>query len=137
MILATQRFFLILLGLLQLIAPLVHAHSNLQFNQFGLHLPTLEIYSNTLPAESTLQAIDSFSTHDLATVSISHGIKNVDVPETDSDSTLICLFFNSLFIFAYSILCTRINFSPSINLKIKKTSLSAASPRAPPVSFYG
>jgi|JFJP01.1.fsa_nt_gi hypothetical protein len=135
MILTTQRFFLIVLGLLQLIAPLVHAHSNLQFSQFGLHLPTLEVYSSdTLPAESILQAIDSFSAHDSAIVSISHGIKNVDAP--DSESSDIGLFFITLFVFAYSVLCTRIHFSPPRDLQIKKTSLSAASPRAPPVSFY-
>lgn len=137
MILTTQRFFLIVLGLLQLIAPLVHAHSNLQFSQFGLHLPSLEIYSSSaLPAELTLQTIDRFSTYDAAIVSISHGIKNVDTPDSDNDNSVIYLFFNILFVFAYSILCTRINFSPPRDLKIKKTSLSAASPRAPPVSSY-
>lgn len=135
MILTTQRFFLILLGLLQLIAPLVHAHSNLQFSQFGLHLPTLEVYSShKLPAKATMQAIDTVITDDSTIVSISHGIKNLDTP--DIDNSVIYLFFITLFVFAYSVLCTRTHVWPPSDLKIKKTSLSLASPRAPPVSSY-
>lgn len=131
MILTTRRYLLVLLGLLQLVAPLVHAHSGNNFARFGLHLPNLEIYSAVNEQQApTLQPVDDLSLDD-AIVSISTGIKN---QQNDADDLSLLLYFppNPVSI-SLALSSYEINFSPQPPHRLKTLVHSPQSPRAPPV----
>jgi hypothetical protein len=131
MILTVRRYLLVLLGLLQLVAPLVHAHSGNNFVQFGLHLPNLEVYSViTQQNMPLLQTTDYLSSQIDAIVSISSGIKNQNLA-TDEQPAL--LYFSPVpFVFSIALISCEINFSPQPSLNTKSFIHSPQSPRAPP-----
>jgi hypothetical protein len=132
MVLKLHKILLILLGLLQLVAPLVHAHSSHQFTQFGVHLPTFEIYSTPhYPRFPTLQAADYLVNVDDAIVSISTGIKNQTL-DVDNLSPLLYFPPHPLTI-SRALSGCEINFSPQRLPPTKTFVHSPQSPRAPPV----
>jgi hypothetical protein len=127
-----RRYLLVLLGLLQMIAPLVHAHSSNDLTRFGLHLPSFEIYSTSeLSISPSLHSIDYLSSLDDAIVSISTGIKN---QQNDTyDLSPLLYFPPDSFSITLTLVSCEINFSPQL-LQSSKTFLhSPQSPRAPPV----
>jgi hypothetical protein len=131
MVLKLHKILLILLGLLQLVAPLVHAHSSHQFSQFGVHLPTLEIYSTPhYQRFPTLQAADYSVNVDDAIVSISTGIKNQPL-SVDNLSPLLYFPPHPTTISLVLDSC-KINFSPQRLQPTKTFVHSPQSPRAPP-----
>ena len=133
MILTLQRFLLVFLGLLQLVAPLVHAHSHQDFPQFGLHLPTLEIYSVThTEPSSVMQQNAALFGNDETVVGVSTGIKDSFSISCDVLTYFVLPLF---FIFAVELTTALINFSPPPVVKAKKIILSLCAPRAPPVLF--
>jgi hypothetical protein len=132
MILTLRRYLLVLLGLLQLVAPLVHAHSGNTFAQFGLHLPTFEVYSATKYQTSpALQSTDYLVNLDNTVVSISTGIQN---QQNNADDLSPLLYFPPHpFFISRALSSCEINFSPH-QLESSKTFVhSPQSPRAPPV----
>jgi hypothetical protein len=132
MILTLRRYLLVLLGLLQFVAPLVHAHSGNNFAQFGLHLPNLEIYSTVHnQSEPVFQSVDDLLALDNAIVSISTGIQN---QQNDVDDLSPLLYFPPHpFFISRALSSCEINFSPH-QLESSKTFVhSPQSPRAPPV----
>ncbi len=123
-----RRFFLILLGLLQLVAPLVHAHSKQAIPQFGLHLPNLEVYSAVLHAP-IVQNTDFLQHADSASVSISTGIQST----VDTDDSLNSDYFPvEPFVFKICLAKAVLNFSPPLEIKRKKLTFLLSAPRAPP-----
>jgi hypothetical protein len=131
MILTLRRYLLVLLALLQLVAPLVHAHSGHGFAQFGLHLPNFEIYSvATSENVPLLQSLD-YSTQLDAIVSISTGIQN---QHSHADDLSPLLYFPpAAFIFSPTLASCEINFSPQTLQRFTTFVHSPQSPRAPPV----
>jgi hypothetical protein len=131
MILTVRRYLLVLLALLQLVAPLVHAHSGNDFAQFGLHLPNFEVYSaanyQNAPA---LQSFDYLADLNDAIVSISTGIQNQQNNADDLSSQLY--FPPTPFIFAVALASCEINFSPQALQRSTTLVHSPQSPRAPP-----
>jgi hypothetical protein len=131
MILTMRRYLLILLGLLQLVAPLVHAHSGNDFAQFGLHLPSFEVYSaihqQTAPL---LQSTDYLFSQNDAIVSISSGIRTQDISTDEQPPVLY--FPPTAVVFSVALSSCEINFSPQPAQIIKAFIYSPQSPRAPP-----
>jgi hypothetical protein len=132
MILTLRRYLLVLLGLLQFVAPLVHAHSGNDFAQFGLHLPNFEVYSvahHQIPP--VFQSTDYLASLDNAIVSISTGIQN---PQNDVDELSPLLYFppHPIAVTPTLVSC-EINFSPQAILSFKTIRHTPQSPRAPPV----
>lgn len=132
MILTMRRYLLVLLVLLQMIAPLVHAHSGSDFARFGLHLPNLEIYSVADNQSSpAFQSLDYLTSSDDAIVSICAGIEN---PQHDSNDLLPLLYFPPApVVFCPALISCEINFSPHTTFTFKTLYYSLQSPRAPPV----
>jgi hypothetical protein len=132
MLLQTRCFLLILLGLLQLVAPLVHAHSGRTFAQFGWHLPTFEIFSvnvDTRNSRPRLQAVDLNDTIDSAIISISTGIKQ---PKSAIDDPKQPIKLTKQIIFNLFFIHQRINFSPHFAQNFKTCVYHPQIPRAPP-----
>ncbi len=131
MILVMRRYLLVLLVLLQMIAPLVHAHSGSDFARFGLHLPNLEVYTVADNQSSpAFQSLDYLASLDDAIVSISTGIQNT---QSDSNDLLPLLYFSpSPFVFSPALVSCEINFSPQTTPSFKTLYHSPHSPRAPP-----
>ena len=132
MILPLRRYLLVLLGLLQLVAPLVHAHSGNNFAKFGLHLPNFEIYSAADNQNSpAFQSTDYSACLNDAIVGISTGIQN---QQNNADDLLPLIYFPPVpFVFSPALSCCKINFSPQLEQNSKTPVYSAQSPRAPPV----
>jgi hypothetical protein len=129
MMLTARKFVLIFLGLLQFVAPLVHAHSKQALPQFGLHVPHLEIYSLDKFDSPALQASDYLLGAQEVIVSISNGLK----PTVSADFHPLSYYFPPTpFVFAICVAATLLNFSPPRRLQAKKFVFSLASPRAPP-----
>lgn len=132
MILTLRRYLLILLGLLQLVAPLVHAHSGNHFARFGLHLPNLEIYSAAdKQSKPVFQSVDDLLAQDNAIVSISTGIQN---QQNDADDLSPLLYFppHPVTVSVALSSCVVI-FHPPPQYSVKTLVHSPQSPRAPPV----
>lgn len=130
--LTLRPYLLVLLGLLQFVAPLVHAHSGNNFAQFGLHLPNLEIYSTVNQYQApALQSVDYLAGLNDAIVSISSGIQN---QQNDEDDLSPLLYFPPHPVtVSVALSSCKINFSPQL-LQISKTFVySPQSPRAPPL----
>lgn len=131
MTLTLRRYLLVLLALLQLIAPLVHAHSSNNFSQFGLHLPNFEIYSVASPENfPALKSFDYLANLDDAIVSISTGIENQHNNIDDLSPALYPL--PSYISLSLAVVGCGINFSPQSQHSSKTFAHSPQSPRAPP-----
>lgn len=129
-----RRHLLVLLGLLQLVAPLVHAHSGNHFAQFGLHLPNFEIYSAVNEQQApALQSVDYLANLNDAIVSISTGIKNQH--NSVDDLSPLLYFPPPSFAFSVALNSCEINFSPQQTHRTKSFLYSPQSPRAPPFLF--
>jgi hypothetical protein len=132
MLLTLRRYLLILLGLLQLVAPLVHAHSGNNFARFGLHLPTFEIYSVATQQHSpALQSFDYLANLDDTIVSISTGMQNQH--NNVDDLSPLLYFPPNPFSISLALRSCEVNFSPQPPHSIKTLTHSPQSPRAPPV----
>jgi hypothetical protein len=131
MTLTLRRYLLVLLGLLQLVAPLVHAHSGSGFFKFGLHLPNFEVYSaENYQNNPVFQSLYYLTNLDDAIVSISTGMQNQQ--NNADDLSPLFYFPPTLFIFSVALASCEINFSPQ-SLQNSITLVHAPqSPRAPP-----
>ncbi|MEQ1635096.1 MAG: hypothetical protein ABL903_00300 [Methylococcales bacterium] len=131
MFILSRNFLVILLVLLQLFAPLVHAHVGKHFTSAGIHLPGLE--SRTVGVEApTLQALDcNFSSSNLI-VSIEAGVKNKQ-PENVVDNADGAYIHQPAFVFNVLIIATDSNFSPHIAAFVPYLYTPRYAPRAPPL----
>jgi hypothetical protein len=134
MLLTLRRYLLVLLSLLQFVAPLVHAHSGNNFARFGLHLPNLEVYGVADYQNSpAFQSLDYLADLNDAIVSISTGIQN---QQNNADDLSSLLYFPPYAVAITPTLTScEINFSPQETRTFKTILHTPQSPRAPPFPF--
>ncbi len=84
MLIFPRQFIVLLLILLQLVAPLLHAHSGVELNHNRLHLPGLEVINNNLTDIQTLEPLSQDEDFGVI-VGVCTGI-NRDINFTDTDS---------------------------------------------------
>lgn len=131
MILSVRRHLLVFLALLQLVAPLLHAHSGNDFARFGWHLPDFEIYSVENHQNSlSFQSLDCFISLDDAIVSLSQGIQN---RQNNADDLPLLYFSPSHFCLSLALISCEVNFSPQPLCRIATLVHPPQSPRAPPL----
>jgi hypothetical protein len=130
MLLHLRHYFLIFLGLLQFATPLLHAHSGNNYSQFGLHLPTLEMYSASASNQLVLESSQLLFAPDNHLVSVvSQGVKH---PEQANDPSSSGYFLLRLAIFNVILNSYQLNFSPHLTAIIHIILAVLPPTRAPP-----
>jgi hypothetical protein len=130
MFITLRKFTVVFLAILQLIAPLVHAHTGEKISSKGLHVPGLEIF-NVEHDTLVFQA----SSYDFSSVGIIVGVdagmkdKKLNAV-TDSDHSYYLHQQISAFNPAASSFDT--NFSPQATQFVCRLFIPSFSPRAPP-----
>ncbi|MFA5985411.1 MAG: hypothetical protein WC782_15445 [Methylococcaceae bacterium] len=130
MISVASKFLVLLLTLLQFIAPLVHAHTGSPNPEHGLHVPGLEQYS-VVNNDSYLETTDQNKSSNSAIVAVNMGIKHINythsiIPPGHYWVSSADVFFN------LTISSTDSNFSPQELLPNPQLYLAFSHPRAPP-----
>ena len=80
MLLTLRKFLIIYLTVLQLFAPLVHAHASDSHSNQGFHVPGLEDFSSQHDSLSTLKAPAFHTCVDGVLVSVGLGLKQKENP---------------------------------------------------------
>lgn len=131
MLTSLNRLLFLVLATLQLLSPLVHAHSSGNNAYLGMHLPGLESLNLTHHDIDNLININPV-TDDGIIVDIGSGLACTD--QEISSASLFYLVAEANLIPARHPLSFTINFSPYTgNLSALPFSSSPQSPRAPPV----
>lgn len=128
----SRNALVIFLVLLQLFAPLVHAHVDKHFASDGLHLPGLEFHV-LAHARPTLQAVDcDFSANSLM-VSVSHGIKDQQLDKAfDTEANDNYFIDLSDIALRTTIVLVEHNFSPHFAQPVCSIDSPPYATRAPP-----
>jgi hypothetical protein len=138
-----RKFTVIFLAILQLFAPLVHAHIGEKIGLlpnpgFGtLHVPGLEKYN--VESDAAISSVEmlycSVSTHDSSfdgmLIDIDTGIKDRQA-NAKMDLDNCCYLHQQATIFKTAISPFDINFSPQTQLFVSRLFIPSLSPRAPP-----
>ncbi|MGZ8151932.1 MAG: hypothetical protein ACXW0Q_03340 [Methylovulum sp.] len=129
---STLRVVLVIfLAMLQLIAPLVHAHAHKKNSTLGLHIPGLESYGvdgNTFLSSTT----NYYNSAGDVLVEVDSGIKeNHGKSLVDLDNSYYLP--SQAVVFRSSVSLFDINFSPPLQPFIYRLITPAHTPRAPPV----
>ncbi|MDD5410648.1 MAG: hypothetical protein PHF31_04420 [Methylobacter sp.] len=125
-----RKFLVIFLAILQLIAPLVHAHAGEKVPDLGLHVPGLEMYSVEHHAFVS-QAVSYDSSSDGMIVGVDAGMKDRQVnAAADLDNDHYLHQQSPVFHAAISPFDT--NFSPQAAQFVCRLFIPSLSPRAPP-----
>lgn len=125
-----RRSTVIFLAILQLIAPLVHAHAGEKIPDLGLHVPGLEIYGADYESPISEAISHDFSLEGII-VSIDAGMKhNQANAGTDPDDSHY--LHQQAPVFNAAISPFDINFSPQSRPFICRLPIPSLSPRAPP-----
>ena len=90
-----SKYLAVLLAMLQLVAPLVHAHTNEDHNSHKFHIPGYEHY-NIANQTGFFQAITNSTASDCSIISIATGIKH---KKSSSDQSNVCFLPEALFCF--------------------------------------
>jgi hypothetical protein len=125
-----KRFTVILLAILQLVAPLVHAHAGDKVSDLGLHVPGLEIYGADYDFPIAQEVSYDFSSEGIL-VGIDTGIKDkqVNAPVDVDNSHYL---HQQAPVFNVAISRYDINFSPQQHDVARNPLIPSLSPRAPP-----
>jgi len=127
---ALRKFLFIFLAILQLIAPLVHAHAGEKVSDLGLHVPGLEMYGVKHDALMS-QAVNYEFNSDGIIVGVDAGMKDgQDNAVVDLDDNHYLHQQGALFKTALSPFDT--NFSPQPAQFVCRLLIPSLSPRAPP-----
>ncbi len=130
-VLNLSRYLLIVfLVLLQLIAPLVHAHAGKQLLGCGVHLPGLELYELNQP-DSLLMAVQGNIDLDAMFVGVNTGIERQYSITSDNTETF-AFIATSVPMVTSDRLSATINFSPHDVPVFAYRPHVSSSPRAPP-----
>jgi len=125
-----RRFTVIFLAILQLIAPLVHAHAGEKILDLGLHVPGLEIYGVEYRSPQSQAISDDFSSEGII-VSIDAGMKDKQAnADTDLDNSHY--LHQQVPVFNAAILPFDSNFSPQSQQFACRLLIPSLSPRGPP-----
>jgi hypothetical protein len=139
-----RRFTVIFLAILQLIAPLVHAHAGEKVSDLGLHVPGLEMYGVDESSMSQAVSYDFSSgrigSRPIATLPPSLAVEGiiVSIDTGMKDKQLIVDLDNSHYLhqevpaFNAAISPFDINFSPQAQQFVCRLLIPSLSPRAPP-----
>jgi hypothetical protein len=125
-----RKFAVIFLSVLQLIAPLVHAHTGEKISTQGLHVPGLEMYN----VEHDAQAFQA-SSHDFRSIGV---IVGVDAGMKDKNLNAVSVSDHSHYLhqqisaFNPAVSPFYINFSPQAAQLVCRLFTPSFSPRAPP-----
>lgn len=128
---ALRKFLVIFLAILQLIAPLVHAHAGEKVLGVGLHVPGLEVYGVGQDAFMS-GAINHDFDFDGIIVGVDAGMKDrqinaiVDLDDSQYLHQQTALFKTEISPFD-------VNFSPHPTQSACRLFIPSLSPRAPPV----
>lgn len=124
--------FVVFLIMLQLVAPLIHAHKNEQFNvASSFHLPEFE-QVNALLEKNSLMIAPSF--HEGEIVTVSSGVKETQRQFLDDDLQTVILFS---FLLIFGVFKARqLPFSIQTKLIQPIRFFNLAFPRAPPVFYF-
>ncbi len=129
MLIFPRQFIVLLLILLQLVAPLLHAHSGVELNHNSLHLPGLEVINNNLTDLQTLESISQNEDFGVI-VGVCTGI-NRDIDFTDTDSPEVPFISSKkdfISIFYCSNQHSTLYFTPPPLKQLAKTNSSRAPP---------
>lgn len=121
---------IVYLVILQLVAPLVHAHTKAVSQDLGLHVPGLELYAPDHNNRASLEATN-YQTHEHGLlVGIDTGLKlaTLFLDDTNDAATEQKFIVPQL-----DLLCYEINFSPQTRQFTPIVFSKSLSPRAPPV----
>ncbi|TAK64189.1 hypothetical protein [Methylobacter sp.] len=140
-----RKFTVIFLAILQLIAPLVHAHAGEKVSDLGLHVPGLEMYGVEDEPSMSQAVSDDFSSGHIGSrpiatlppslavegiiVSIDAGMKDKQV-NADLDNSHY--LYQQAPVFNAAISPFDINFSPQPQQFACRLLIPSLSPRAPP-----
>ncbi|MGR9013949.1 MAG: hypothetical protein ACU83U_09925 [Gammaproteobacteria bacterium] len=142
-----RKSTVIFLAILQLLAPLVHAHTGEKTSDLGLHVPGLEIYdvdhnilaSQPISYDSNSSLIGSRSIAALPpSLAIEDIIVSVDAGMTDKKANAVADIDNSHYlhqqapVFKIAISPFDINYSPQSRQFVCRLLIPSLSPRAPP-----
>ncbi|MDO9142630.1 MAG: hypothetical protein Q7U38_20095 [Methylobacter sp.] len=132
MLTTLRKFTVIFLAIVQLIAPLVHAHTGEESQGLGLHVPGLEGYG-AKPGALTVQAQHPHFSADGIMVGIDTGIqyKQVNADVTGSPYLPQQIPLVNAVTFAFDV-----NFSPQPQQFVARLLIPALSPRAPPAHSF-
>jgi hypothetical protein len=124
-----RKFLVILLAMLQLIAPLVHAHAGEKIQDLGLHVPGLEMFGADHDA-SMSHAIRLDFSHSGIIVGVDAGMKDKQVNAlADLDYSH---YLHQAPVFSAALSPFDANFSPQPTQSFCRLFIPALSPRAPP-----
>lgn len=130
---ALKKILVIVLALLQLVAPLVHAHTSGDLPGMGVHIPGLELYSaaQDLPE---VQALIRVTPNNNLIIDIDAGIHHEMADSgTDLLQHEVCFLYQDGFPNHQALLSHQINFSPHRRHLLSRIfALSPHVPRAPP-----
>lgn len=134
-----RKFLIFLLAMLQLIAPLVHAHAGENAWSFGLHVPGLESYGIEHDAV-TLQAVETLQctvptvcgNAEGVLIGVDAGIKAKHTT-TDGGSDHSYYLYQQIITANAPISPFDTNFSPQSQQFISRLLIPSLSARAPPV----
>lgn len=131
MIMTSLRLFLlIVLAMLQFIAPLVHAHAGQNYSSVGLHIPGLELYG-IAPDSVTPPAHSHYSSSEGFIFSVDTGIKQsraLTISDTQSNYYLP----RQSRVFRAAIPSIDTDFPPQLSRFVSSLPTPSRSPRAPP-----
>ncbi|MBF6650545.1 hypothetical protein [Methylobacter sp. BlB1] len=132
---ALRVYLIFFLALLQLIAPLVHAHAGENLSNKGLHVPGLEMYTAEQHAFLS-QPTNHIAGSEALIISVDAGIKhNQAQADTDTDTADHGYYLHQeIAISNAPISAFDINFSPQPSPFVCRLFIPSLSPRAPPVS---
>jgi hypothetical protein len=122
-----RRFTVIFLAILQLIAPLVHAHAGEKVSDLGLHVPGLEMYG--VDESSMSQAVSYDFSSEGIIVSIDAGMKD---KQADAGLDNSHYLYQQAPVFNAVLSPFDINFSPQSQQFVCRLPIPSLSPRAPP-----
>jgi hypothetical protein len=131
---ALRAYLVFFLALLQLIAPLVHAHAGENLSNKGLHVPGLEMYTAEQHAFLS-QPINHISGSEAAIIGVDAGIKHNQI-HADADTAADHSYYlhQEIGISNTPVSAFDINFSPQPSPFVCRLFIPSLSPRAPPVS---
>jgi hypothetical protein len=127
---ALRKFLVIFLAILQLIAPLVHAHAGEKAPDWGLHVPGLEMYGVKNDA-----LVSTAVNYDLSTDGI---IVGVDAGMKDNQINAVADLDDSPYLHQQAATVKSAispfdaNFSPQAAQFVSRLLIPSLSPRAPP-----
>jgi hypothetical protein len=131
MLILFRQFLVVFLVLLQLFAPLVHAHVDKHFASAGLHVPGLELHVAGYDSPSLQAAHCAFSANNLM-VSINTGITEPHKKNPANAGGGECIQ-QPVDVFTAAISVVDRHFSPLASVIVSSLFISPYAPRAPPL----